>query len=244
MPITTFPIIDVKTPPAINVFYLDSGIAIFGVPSNPETIVAAFPGSFAIDVAGNWYRKTTGTGNTGWVAISAVGSIANVLRRIARNTTPIGNVGAGLDPLHSFTIDTPNRLLVDGDDIEAVFGGLLAANDNNKRFVIQIDGQTIFDCGLLDFDGAVGRDMWSFQVNIVRVTATTINAVVSCIIGQAFADGAGTFSSTNILTRSFVSNGVVVSNLSNNAVVLRLLAEAVADNDVVQHTSVVSVALQ
>lgn len=245
MAITTFPIIDVKLPPSVNVFYLDSGIAVFGVPSNPEGIVAAFPGSFAVDVAtGNWYRKSAGVGTVGWVIAGASGVFSNVPRAIFRNFTPTGNVGAGLDTLHSFTLDTPNRLLTDGDYVKGRFAGLFATNDNNKRPVIQFDGQTIFDSGLLDLDGAVGRDHWAMDTMIARVSSTTVNAITFVEFGQLFADGAGTFSSTNGLSRSFVVNAVVVTNMTNNPIVLRVAGEGVADNDIVQHTSIVEICQQ
>lgn len=65
--ITANPTIDIKTPPTVNVWYLDSGVAIFGCLGSPESAVAALPGSFAVDVnTGNWYRKASGTGNAGW----------------------------------------------------------------------------------------------------------------------------------------------------------------------------------
>lgn len=244
MPITSFPEIDIKTPPPIKVFYLDSGLAIFGVPSNPEGIVAAFPGSFAIDLAGVWYRKNAGIGNTGWVVNSANATFLNVLRTVNRNVTPVGNVLAGLDTLHSFTLDTPNRLTTDLDFVEGCYAGIFATNDNNKRLVIQFDGQTIFDSGLQDFDGAADRNGWILTTKIIRSSPTTINTFTQVLIGQMFADGAGAFVSTNGMMRGNISNGVVVSNMTNNPIVLAVLAEGVATNDIIQNSSIVSVSQQ
>lgn len=245
MPVTQFPLIDSKIPPSINVFYFDSGLAFFAVPSNPEGNVAANPGSLAIDVVtGNWYRKNSGTGNTGWLLSSGSGTLSNVVRTINRNFTPTGNVGAGLDVLHSFTLDTPNRLLTNGDLVTGNFGGILATNDNNKRLVIQFGGATVFDSALQDFDGAADRNQWSLQTTIARVSATTVNAVTQVQIGQFFADGAGTFVSTNGMDRGSIVVALAVPDMTANPTVFQILAEGVANDDIVQHTSIIELVLQ
>jgi hypothetical protein len=51
-------------------------------------------------------------------------------RRIRFDTSTVGNVGAGLDTLHTFSLDTPNRLLTDGDSLKVRYGGKFAANAN------------------------------------------------------------------------------------------------------------------
>lgn len=160
------------------------------------------------------------------------------------NVTATGNVGAGLDPLHSFTLPA-DTLANDLDFIEAVFGGTFATNDNDKRLAIQFDGQTIFDSALQDFDGQADRDQWALKTTIIRVTDTFINAVTQILIGQFFADGAGTLVSTNGMIRGSVVNGVAVADLDTNAVVFRVAAEsgAAATNDIVQRSSVVRLTL-
>lgn len=154
------------------------------------------------------------------------------------NTTATGNVGAGLDALHSTTL-AADTLAANNDFIEAEFSGTFANNDNNKRVVIQLDGQTLFDSGSQDFDGAADRDGWVLRVTIVRTSATTVNASTAVAIGQFFADGAGTFVSTNGMARGNVAHGVTVSNLDSNSVVLRVLGEATSNDDVVARTSTV-----
>src|SRR5215813_1100928 len=130
MSTTSFPTIDLKLPPPFSVMYLESGIAIFTCPSNPEGIVTAFPGSMAIDAAGNWYRKNANVTANGWILVS--NAVAAPLRRVTANTTIVGNSLAALTTLHTFTLDTPNRLLTNGDFLHWTFGGLFATNANTK----------------------------------------------------------------------------------------------------------------
>lgn len=56
-----------------NVVYIDDGTAIFKCLSDPEGLIAANAGSFAIDNAGNWYRKTTNAVATGWTSATSGG---------------------------------------------------------------------------------------------------------------------------------------------------------------------------
>src|SRR5262245_47670748 len=54
-------------------------------------------------------------------------------RRIKLDISTPGNVGTGLDLLHTFSLDTPNRLLTNEDYLRVRYSGTFATNDNDKR---------------------------------------------------------------------------------------------------------------
>lgn len=242
MPVTTFPLIDVKIPPSVNVFYLDTGIAIFAVPSNPEGIVSAFPGSFAIDVAGNWYRKSIGTGNTGWVSSNA-GSTSNLVRRLPTDISVVGNIGAGLDTLHTFTLPA-NSLATDGDYLNVHYSGIFAANSaSTKRVVINFGGVVVSNPGLTDITNCA----WNYDIRYVRITS------VSVLVSIAFMWGniSSTEAAPAVLgpTGSFYacsSASIAVADLVANPQILLVQGESGAgtSNDVVQNLSVIEISQQ
>lgn len=234
--ITTFPDIDVKTPPSVKVFYLDSGIAIFGVPSDPEGIVTAFPGSFAIDIAGNWYRKASGLGNVGWVGAS-FGSVANLTRRIEVNLATVGNtVGAGLKVLHTFTLPA-NSLPTNEDYLKVRYTGVFANNANTKRIRISFGGQTVDQSGLF----TIQNQSWSYDIEYYRVSATSIRCSIRVMWGIISRDLTPTLSGNcTIYTTSVL---IPVADLSANTMAMTVEGEsgAAAANDVIQEASKIEI---
>lgn len=154
------------------------------------------------------------------------------------NTTATGNVGTGLDQLHALTL-AADTLANNGDYIEATYSGTFANNDNDKRLVIQLDGQTVIDPGALDIDGDAARNGWILKTTLVRLSATTVYALTEVTLGQIFVGGDGTLSFSNGLARAYVAGVLTVSNLDSNSVVLRVLGEATSNNDIVQNISLV-----
>lgn len=148
--------------------------------------------------------------------------------------TPVGNIGAGVDDLHSFTLDTPNRLLTNGDWIRFAMGGAFAVNDNDKRVRILIDGQVIEDFGLFDFD----TGEWRAEGEIVRVSATTVRVSYMGMYGEPLVLDEGVVSGTPDVIFLPRTRLLTVSNLSSNAIVIKAQAEATANDDVTQNLSI------
>lgn len=88
---------------APNVYYLSDGTAIFGIVSNPEGVITAYPGSMAIGIRGSavegkWYRKNSGVSNTDWVDMTSGGG----------GSGTVTSFSAGdLSPLFTTTEATP-----------------------------------------------------------------------------------------------------------------------------------------
>ncbi len=66
--ITQNPTIDLATEQQPSIYYLDDGVAVFKTIGDPAGVVAANPGSLAVDASGNVYRKTS-TGAAGWINV-------------------------------------------------------------------------------------------------------------------------------------------------------------------------------
>src|SRR5262245_63414445 len=92
-------------------------------------------------------------------------------RRIKDDTSVVGNVGAGLDVLHTFSLDTPNRLLTDGDELIVYYGGNFTANDTDKQVQAFFGGTAYESMGLADIDGATG---WTIQARIIRLSSSAV----------------------------------------------------------------------
>jgi hypothetical protein len=215
--ITEFPKIDFQIPPTIKVYYLESGLAIFAVPSNPEGIVAANPGSFAIDNVGNWYRKVTGTGKTGW-------QIANV-------GAPSPGVPIALPPLTTEVVANPpstimqqyivpgNTLKQTGDYFEFDAWGRIANNSNLKGVVLGVNqpsgpvGSNIISEANLPLigepaSGTLGLNSamnWRIFGKVIRVSINTSMAMATYVVGRAILGAGATTAPQNgyiIVSRS------------------------------------------
>lgn len=168
--------------------------------------------------------------------ITGTPAILGHQRAVNVDTSTVGNVGAGVDTLHTYTLAS-NSLTSNNDYLEIEYGGTFAANDNNKRLQITFDGQNIFDTGSFDFDGAGANGQWAITLTIIRVSSTSIRTMARVMLGQATADGASTFAGNMVLSGR---NGTfTVSNLGSTAVVITLSAEGTADNDAVANASIV-----
>lgn len=242
MPVTSFPLIDTKLPPPINVFYLDTGIAVFAVPSNPEGIVSAFPGSFAIDLAGNWYRKSTGVGNTGWVSSNA-GSTSNLTRRFHTDTSLVGNVGAGLDTLHTFTLPA-NSLATNGDYLTVHYAGVYAANSaSTKRVVINFGGVVVSAPGLTDITNCT----WNYDIRYVRITSTSVLASITFNWGNiSSSEAAPAVLGPTGSFHACSSASIAVADLVANPQIMSVQGESGAGttDDVVQNLSIIEISQQ
>lgn len=164
------------------------------------------------------------------------------VRCIHRDTSTVGNVGAGLDVLHTFSLPA-DSLQADGDYLEVTYGGTFAANDTDKR-VNAFFGGTAYEGGaLVDIDGALG---WRVSAVIIRLSSTSVrvNSVLS--VNALFADSANavnTFAASGLVfTRSNDITGL--SNLNSSATTMEAKGEGAANNDVAQNLSIIELCQQ
>jgi len=176
-----------------------------------------------------------------WVAEELDSIIAwakNSPRRIGFNFSTVGNVGTGLDTLHTFTLPAAS-LATNGDELECKFGGFAAVSANTKRLVFSVDGTQILNTSLLPFS-TFG---WWTSLRIARVTATTINAEINHAYGQVLVSAAPALlgaAAGGILVRHF--DGQAVANLTSNGIVILVQGETDpagtgASNDINQNYS-------
>ncbi|MGH9753444.1 MAG: hypothetical protein ACREA2_11730 [Blastocatellia bacterium] len=159
------------------------------------------------------------------------GAQMSILRTIHRNTTVVGNVGGGLDGLHSASVPAAS-LKSNGDYLRVWLSGEFAANNNNKQIRISFGGQVLIDTGQVDFDSGD----WAYEVVLTRLTSTTvrvsiINSAGSINFLDAVVSGSGSVGAGNSV--------ITVSDLAVNALILLVEAQGVADNDVTQNLSII-----
>lgn len=173
--------------------------------------------------------------NKDGVIVSYVNPVESLFPYIDISTA--ANSGAGLDPLHSFSLPA-GSLATNGDYLTIWYGGDFAANDNDKRLVFAFGGTAYEDTGLRDLDTNTG---WSFMARITRLSPTSV--LVSHLIGAnlmgvtsadvlvGFATGAYIFARNTPITG--------LSNLGTNAQTLLVQGEATANDDVIQNLSII-----
>lgn len=142
----------------------------------------------------------------------------------------VGNVGVGLDSLHSFSIPA-NTLASDGDWLHIRYAGKFATNDNDKRIQVSIDGQSIHNTGAFDQDSG----LWVYDLDIFRLSAISVRAAVSLYWNFITRDGGGIMGGNGLFATE--DKDLPVANLNSNAVTLLVQGEAIADNDIVQNVS-------
>ncbi len=167
------------------------------------------------------------------LTIKTNGFIVGVPKVVGFNYAKVGNVGSGLDTLHSFTL-AANGLPGNGDELECDLAGFAANNTNTKRLVISVGGTTILDTSLLDFE-AFG---WISRLLIGRIDATHINVALGHIEGQILVNTTPALIGTSpgsMLSRN--SDNLVVSNLGSNTLTVLVQGEATANDDICQNYS-------
>jgi hypothetical protein len=237
-----------------------------------KTLTSPRVGTAILDTNGNEIVRTPATGSAvndvtvtnaitgGTPSISASGDDPNVNLRVAGKGTGrviipgyayaldvtsnvVGNVTGGLDALNSFTI-VADTLAANNDFIEFAYGGRFATNDNQKRIVLTIDGQTIYDSSLFDFDGVGAANQWSLYGNIIRISATSVIISGTIMLGELFVDGTPSLGGNALIRGLNVT--LTVSNLDTLPVILLLSAESAGppgpvDNDITKTNSVIKV---
>lgn len=152
---------------------------------------------------------------------------------LENNTTATGNVGAGTDSLHSYSL-AANSLVANGDFVKVEYGGTFATNDNEKRIQITADAQVAFNSGLKDIDFG----SWRAEVTYTRVSATSLRASGFILMGQIITSGNGVVDTANSSYDYRAINATLtVANLTSNAITLLVQAEGTSDNDIVQNES-------
>lgn len=171
------------------------------------------------------------------------GQIVGIPKTVHTNTTATGNVGSGLDSLHSFNLPA-NSLASNGDYLLVDYAGFFAANDRNKQVALSFGGQGYEDGGAgIDLDGA-SNNGWRAIVRIMRVSDTTVRVSSGYIAQFGVFDSAGavnTFATGGaFFTRNYT---LTVSSLAANAQTMLVQGGATdgspADNDVVQNLSII-----
>ncbi len=166
--------------------------------------------------------------------IKATGLIVGIPKCVLKSRTIVGNVGAGLDTLHSLSL-LADSLSNDEDYIHVDQGGAFAVNDADKRIQISFGGQVIHNSGLRDIDTGV----WRITYDVIRLTSTTVRVSGFMMLGiiLAGADGALDTGNSRYYITALQPADLTVANLNSNAMVILLEAEATNNDDVVQRFS-------
>jgi hypothetical protein len=166
--------------------------------------------------------------------IRSNGQILNVPRNLTVDISVVGNVGAGLDALHTFSLPA-NSLAANGDFVKAIYSGTFATNDNDKLILITFAGQTVATIGSTPFDQDSGQ--WKYEITFVRLTATSVLCSTMFTWNFVSHDGAGTNGGNGIAAANNIT--IAVPDLSANASTMLVSATGVANNDIVQNLSII-----
>jgi hypothetical protein len=176
-------------------------------------------------------------GGDGFIRVNEDGVIASYTNP-AKSIFPYmdlssrGNITTGLDSLHSFTLPA-GSLAFDGDCLWVRYGGLFAANDNDKRIRISFGGVEVHNPGLFDQDVGAG---WHYDIIYARVNPTTIRVDLFLMWAFGNRDGAGTVGGNYIFAAGIVT-ATPVNNLNTSDNILLVQGEATATDDIIQNFS-------
>ena len=136
--------------------------------------------------------------------------------------------------MHTFNLPA-GSLATNGDYVEVIYSGTFAANDNNKRIVINFGGAVVDDSSLQDQDAG----SWEYRLTYVRLSATSVRFITRAVWGILATDSTPTLSGNG---RTFTNTSTItVSDLSANAMTMLVQGEATSNDDIVQSMSIIRV---
>lgn len=235
----TNPTIDQEFSPKF-IYYADNRCAIFTCNGSPEGVILANTGSIALSDNGNVYKKTTDLVVTGWIELAAL-SATGVARNIRSDNTVVGNIGAGVDTLDTFSL-LAGSLPTNNSYLDTFYAGTFANTAANlKRILLSFGGTTLFDSAVFDFEGAANASNWTLSGKISRISDVSIVGCFQVLFGEIFAAPAfGASAIGNGLLRSTVST-IATTDLDINNQTILLQGEGVADNDIVKRLAIIEV---
>ena len=156
------------------------------------------------------------------------------------DTSEVGNVGAGLDLLDSFSLPA-DSLANDEDFLDVWYGGVFANNANAKLIQAEFGGTAYETGGGLVLTGGASFVGWSLNIRIIRLSSTSVRVSHGYIAHSAFISvanapntfGAGSF----VVSRSSDITGL--ANLNSNATDMELFGQGTADDDVVKNLRII-----
>jgi hypothetical protein len=141
--------------------------------------------------------------------------VDNKIKSLKTDTTQTGNVGSGEDNLIDYSLPA-NTLGSNGDYLEIVAFGTMAANANNKTLKLYFGSTAIYDSGALSINGA----SWVLRATVIRTGASSQKCIVSVV-----SDDATLVDSASYNTASESLSG---------SVTIKCTGEATSNDDVVQ----------
>lgn len=142
-------------------------------------------------------------------------------RTLSIITTTVGNVGAGIDTLMTFTVPA-NALAVNGESLEIEAVVQYAVNANNKQVWLKFGATNVYNSGQQPENGGT----IIIRARIIRV-GTTSQKCYSVVT-----------TSKMVLVDDYATYVTAAETLSGT-VVVQVVAEAVATDDIIQQTLVV-----
>lgn len=164
-------------------------------------------------------------------------SFVGLVRSIEVNTSEEKNSGAGLDPLHNYSLPA-NSLRSDGDYLHGIAGGNFAANANNKRIRFSVGGTGVIDTGSINMPAAIG---WRLNYTIVRLSATSV-LVNADLVSNTLSVNAAAVVNTNgnaFHAEASTISSLAVSDLASNTLQILVEAEGTASDDIIQNLTII-----
>lgn len=206
-----------------NFTFNSAGVSVLG---GDITARSASWGVFSVGTAGNALfdvRLSGGSLSAFRTTGSSTTSIAEISGTLDSQYTPVGNLGAGEDVLHTFSLPA-NALLVTGRSIRYHGCGTIANNVNAKTLKIYFGSSMISVTIPISIAGDWDASAW-----ITRTGASTQRYKVEIIVSNT---------ATNAVSGAFVSTGTLAET-ETSAITIKATATATTDNDVTQNLSTV-----
>lgn len=151
--------------------------------------------------------------------MAKVGGVLNM------QSTTTGNVGAGEDTLHTYTLPA-NTLNTTNRGLRFAMSGAFANNANAKTFKFYVGGSTVFNVSLPT--SISGR--WILRAELVR-SGSNVQVIYGTLSLSDEADN---------IVDTIYQKAAGATETDTATIVIKVTAEAVADNDVEQYTSLVA----
>jgi hypothetical protein len=126
----------------------------------------------------------------------------------------VGNVGAGPDVLHTYTLPA-NSLATDGDFLRVRYAGRFAGDADTKTIDVRFGGVSAIS--LAETQGVWG---WLYDITYIRTTATTVLFAVNVSWGRLRVPAGGALTDDGLFQAEVT--GLTIANLNSNTMLMEV----------------------